>query len=324
MAGMSRVDERMERRIDPGIAAAQRALAGRVTPLDPVTQSPAEMRWLAEAAGALWADGMPVVAHLDTFEMPCPSGPLRARWLDPRTPEGEAGGAIMFLHGGGWSIGSVDTHDRLMRCLAVETGRPVLGIDYRLAPEHPFPAALSDSLGAFAWLVDNADRCNIDPERIAMCGDSSGANLALAVAIERRDGFGPRPRALALFYPCLSPDTSTQSHREFGDGRYGLTTERTAHYWRSYLGESMRDAPPLAAPLRAALAGLPPSYVCLAELDPLADEARQLADRLAAAGVPCALDEWRGAVHGFMQMTRDVPLAREAVTAAAAFIRKHV
>lgn len=319
---MSRADRAVTSAIDPDIVAAQRAVAGLVAPSDPLVQSPQELRRNAERSAALWADGLPALAHVEDLSIPGPGSPLNARWFDPRVEKAGPAPAILFLHGGGWTIGSIDTHDRLMRCLAAATGWPVLGIDFRLAPEHPFPAALDDSLAAFAWLSGRAGQLEVDPARIALVGDSSGGNLALATAITLRDGGTvPPPMALALFYPCLSPTMDSESHRDNGDGRFGLTTERLTWYWRNYWPDQTGEPPPLAAPLGARLEGLPPVYACLAELDPLADDARELANRLAAADVAFTLDSWPGAVHGFMQMTRDVSLARQAVTAAAEFLR---
>jgi acetyl esterase len=318
---MSRADQTMTSLIDPDIVAAQRAVSGLVVPADPLVQSPLELRRNAQRSGALWSDGLPALAHVKELMIPGPDGALRARWFDPRAEQAEPAPCILFLHGGGWTIGSVDTHDRLMRCLAVDTGWPVLGIDFRLAPEHPFPAALDDSLAAFAWLMGSAEQLGVDSACIAIVGDSSGGNLALATAISLRDGGRVPSMALALFYPCLSPRTDSESHRVNGDGRFGLTTERVSNYWRNYWPEQTEEPPPLAALLGARFEGLPPVYVCLAELDPLADDARELAGRLADAHVVFKLDCWPGAVHGFMQMTRDVPLARRAVTAAAEFLR---
>jgi acetyl esterase len=319
---MSRADRAVTSAIDQDIVVAQQALAGLVVPSDPLVQSPQELRRNAEISAALWADGLPEIAHVEDLNIPGPGGALRARWFDPRVEESGHAPAIFFLHGGGWTIGSVDTHDRLMRCLAAATGWPVLGIDFRLAPEHPFPAALDDCLAAFAWLSGRAGQLVVDPARIALVGDSSGGNLALATAISLRDGRKlPPPMALALLYPCLSPSMDSESHRVNGDGRFGLTTERLSWYWRNYWPDQTGVPPTLVAPLGARLEGLPPVYACLAELDPLADDACELADCLATADVAFKLDCWPGAVHGFMQMTRDVPLARQAVTAAAEFLR---
>ncbi len=306
--------------VDPGIVAAQRAIAGRVVPVDPLSQTPEESRRLSEASAVLWTDGRPEVGEVRTLEIEGPGGPLRARWFDPRA-ERTPTGALLFLHGGGWTLGSIDTHDRLMRCLAADTGRPVLGLDYRLSPEHPFPAALEDARSAFAWMAGRADALAIRPERIAVAGDSAGGNIGLALALDHRDRGLPPPCALALLYPCLAPDFETASHLSNGDGRFGLSTSKMRRYWSNYLGTRMDAPPALAAPLRADLGGLGPTFIGYAELDPLADDGRRLAALLTAAGSEASLVCWPGAVHGFLQMTRNVPLARAAVAEVASFLR---
>src|SRR5262249_14712087 len=151
----------------------------------------------------------------------------------------------------------------------------------------------------------------------AIAGDSVGANMALSLALLQRDHRAPD--ALALLYGTYAPEFNTESHRNNGGGAYGLTTERLRWYWAQYLGEA--EATPIAAPPHAELAGLPPTYLCLAEFDPLADDTRALAAKLNAAGVTVELDEWAGAVHGFLQMTRDVALARTAASKVAHFLR---
>lgn len=316
---MSPADERLPE-IDPAIVAAQRALAPRLHPIDPSRHSPAEMRDRSERSAAVWADGLPAVAAVRDLALPGPGGAIRARWLDSRR-DGARAGAILFLHGGGWMIGSVDTHDRVMRSLAAETGCPVLGIDYRLSPEHAFPAALDDARAALAWLRGEAGALGVDAGRIAVAGDSAGANLGLAAALAERDAGGAAPAALALFYACLAPDFDTASHAANGDGRFGLTTERMRYYWSHYLGGPEVEPAPLAAPLRADLRGLPPVFVGYAECDPLADDSVRLAAALAQAGVRHRLACWPGAVHGFLQMSRDVPLAQTALAEAAAWLR---
>jgi acetyl esterase len=309
--------------VDHGILLATARLTGRVPVIDPTSQSPDEMRRLAEASASLWSDGMPAVADVyDEKIMTAAGVVLRARCMMPARTKPT--GAILFMHGGGWTIGSVDTHDRVMRCLASETGVPVIGIDYRLAPEHPFPAALHDTQSALRWLTDQAAGMDIDVSRIALAGDSSGANLALAAALAERDSQDWLPAALALFYGCFAPRFDTNSHRVCGGGQFGLTTQRMRLYWANYLRGTNGQAPALAAPLNMPLDRLPPVYLAVAELDPLADDSRDLARRLREASIPYKIDAWPGAVHGFLQMSRDVELARRAISSAAAFLRPHL
>ncbi len=300
--------------IDPEIRAAQARLAERVPPYDPLALPVAEQRRLAAAVAAFWADGLPELPRVETLSIPGPAGPMRARLYWPAS---QGTGAILYFHGGGWTNGDVDSHDRTMRCLARDSGLMVMGVDYRLAPEHPYPAGLDDCRAAWRWLAAEAPRLGLDPARLAVSGDSAGANLALGVCVAERDAGGPVPAAGALFYGCFAPIFDTDSHRANGDGRFGLSTERMRWYWTNFVGPDHASVPAPAAPLRAALAGLPYLYLALAELDPLADDTRLLAGRLTEAGVPHDLDTWPGAVHGFLQMTRDVAIARAAVAKGA-------
>jgi acetyl esterase len=321
MAAISHNETGHMNEIDPDILKAQSRFAGRVTPINPTTQSPAEMRRLAELSAALWNDGQPALASVTEHEIAGLGGAFRARCY--ATNRSTRSGAILFLHGGGWMFGSVDTHDRVMRCLAVDTKVPVIGIDYRLAPENPFPAALEDCQTAFHWLSDASSSLNIDPKKIAIVGDSAGANLALSTAIAERGAQKLMPAALVLFYGCFAPEFDSESYRQFGDGRFGLTTERVRCYWSNYLDGDLDRTSFLSAPLHAPLDDLPPTYVSFGALDPLADDSRKLADRLGDAGVTYRLDRWPGAVHGFLQMTRDVELARRALAAAVTFLRPY-
>ncbi len=298
----------MPHRIDPEIAAARKAQAAAATPFD-ITKGPiAEARMLANAAAMFFNDGTPEVARVETFDIPGPAGPMRARSF---APSDASPGAVLYLHGGGWCMCNVDTHDALMRRLALESGLEVIGVDFRLAPEHPFPAPLDDALAAFRCLRARYDR-------IGIAGDSAGANLALGVALSERDA---GPCASALFYGCFAPIFDTPSHAANGDGRYGLTTARMAWYWQQFLGGS---DDPRATPLHGDFAGLGPHFLGLADLDCIADDTRMLAERMRAAGVDATLVEWPGAVHGFMQMGRHVALARAAIAQAGAFLKEHV
>ena len=251
--------------------------------------------------------------------IPGPNGDIRGRFYSP-VKAGNSG-AVLFLHGGGWFNCNIDTHERICRCLALESGMIVLAVDYGLAPEQPFPSGLEDSRAAWRWLAAQAADFGIEPARVALAGDSAGANLALALAISERDTAGPVPSLIALAYGCFAPVFDTKSQVAFGDGRFGLPTARMRWYWQNYIGTDLDNPPVLAAPLQADLHGLPPVYLSFGELDILADDSRLLAQRLQAAGVTHLLEGWPGAPHGFMQLTRDSALARAAVSKMAAFLK---
>jgi acetyl esterase len=226
---------------------------------------------------------------------------------------------VIYLHGGGWTFGSVATHDRLMRLLALAADAAVIGVDYRLAPEHPFPAPLEDCLAAIRWVRSRADALEVDQGRIVVAGDSAGANLALASLLALRDAGAPPPRGAALLYGCYSSRLDTPSHVRFGDGSCRLSSAEMGWFWRNYIGPTSAD--PLAEPLHADLSGLPPLYLMLAAVDPLADDTRELARRLADAGVPHEVREYPGVVHGFLQMTARSAAARRALADAGRAIR---
>jgi acetyl esterase len=211
-------------------------------------------------------------------------------------------GVILFVHGGGWTFGSPTTHERFARLIAEATQALVVLADYRLAPEHPAPAAIEDVLAILADLGQVAT-----PEApVVLCGDSAGANIALGAALARP----ARPIALlSLLYGCFAPVFDTASQQQNGDGSYGLSTERMRWYWRNWLGA---DADPRAAPLNADLAGLPRCHLLAAGLDPLRDDSLMLAGQLGHHGVPTRLDLVPGVIHGFLQMTSRLAPAREA------------
>jgi acetyl esterase len=226
------------------------------------------------------------------------------------TPRSDTAGLVLFVHGGGWTFGSPASHDRFARLLARDSGAAVLMPDYRLAPEHPAPAAIDDVLSVIADL-----RAVVPNEtKLILCGDSAGANIALAAALARP----ARPIAmLSLLYGCYAPVFDTGSHQRNGDGRFGLTTARMRWYWNNWLGAA---ADPRAAPLNGDLDGLPPCYLLAAALDPLCDDSLMLADRLTQAGVPFRLDVAPGVVHGFLQMTARLDPAMMAMRMIATAI----
>jgi acetyl esterase len=298
--------------IDAEILAARASQAqASGAPFDITTLPPDEGRRRVDAGAMFFNDGRPELARVEDFEIAGPGGALRLRLYQPPAPR-RAGG-VFYIHGGGWYACSVDTHDRMLRSLALVSRATVVGIDYRLSPEHAYPAALEDCQTGWDWLRAQAAAFGFDGSRIVLAGDSGGANLALALAIRLRDAGRTPPTGLALLYGCFAPIFDTESHRRFGSGRFGLTTARMRWYWNNYLGAASEAPPALATPLRADLAGLPPAYVGVAEADVVTDDSLRLVERMREAGGAAELRMWSGAVHGFLQMTRDAAIARRAV-----------
>ena len=215
--------------------------------------------------------------------------------------------AMLFAHGGGWCLGSLALYDRPCQALANATGRVILSVDYRLAPEYPFPQPLEDVYRALCWVAQQAPQLGIDAMRLAVGGDSAGGNLAAAVALLARDRGGPHIERQLLLYPALSREMTTKSYCEFAEG-YFLTRDAMVFCWQQYLAQR-RD--PGAEPLHAAtLRGLPPATILSCEYDPLRDEAEQYAQRLREAGVPVRCERLPGMVHACIHMLGLTPAAR--------------
>lgn len=292
--------------------AAAPAVDLRAMPLDEARAS-----FVRNQRDWIWAPAP--MAETRELAVPGAAGALAARLHRP-IADGDLP-VVLFVHGGGWTFGSIDTHDGMMRCLALASGCAVLGFDYRLAPEHPFPAPLDDALAVLAHVEAGGLGPGYDRRRLALAGDSAGATLSLGALIARRDAGAPLPAAAALFYGCYAPIFDTPSHARNGDGRYLLRTEMMRWYWSNFLGPAApQEAPGACAPLGADLSGLPPLYLNAAGLDPLLDDTTLLADRLAAAGTRFRLDVFPGVVHGFMRFGRDLSAARAAVAAAGAHL----
>jgi acetyl esterase len=240
-------------------------------------------------------------------------------------PAGDAAGprpVLVYFHGGGWVIGSVETHDHTCRSLANGTGAAVVSVDYRLAPEHPYPAGLHDCLAAVGWVVDNAAELGVDASRLAVGGDSAGGNLAALVAQRARDE-GPPIRFQLLIYPVTDLTLSHGSIDENGEG-YFLTKEAMLWFRECYLGQgdpSDAAVSPLHAPA-AALDGLPPALVITAEYDPLRDEGEAYAAALRAAGVEATAARYDGVIHGFFSMPDNIPEGKVAIDQACEALRR--
>jgi acetyl esterase len=259
------------------------------------------------------------VAHVEDRELDTAAGPIRVRVYTP------VGGdaphpVIAYFHGGGWVIMGIETHDGICRRLANASGAIVVSVEYRLAPEHRFPAALDDCFAATAWLAEHAGEIGGDPARLAVAGDSAGGNLAATVALRARGG-GPRLAAQVLAYPVCDAAQDTASYRDNGDG-YMLTAKDMAWFWDCYLGPDGDPADPFASPLRAPnLTGVAPALVLTAEYDPLRDEGEAYARRLDGSDVPVTLHRFDGMLHGFLGMEALVSEANQAMARVAEFLR---
>jgi acetyl esterase len=236
------------------------------------------------------------------------------------TPKGAAGGprpALMYFHGGGWTVGDLDSMDVACRRLANGSECVVVSVDYRLAPESPFPAALNDAFTATEYVATNPDEFGIDPARLAVGGDSAGGNLAAAVALKARDLGGPPIAFQVLLYPVLDPSCDTPSYREFSEG-CGLTRRSMQIYWTNYFPYLADGIDPLAAPAFVAdLRGLPPALVQTAEFDVLRDEAEAYAERLRAAGVAAECRRYDGLIHGYFHIAGIIDRGAAAIDDAA-------
>jgi acetyl esterase len=277
-----------------------------------------EARRIAERVRAPLTQGGPAMVRTRELQVDTPHGPVRVRVHVPTAAPVHP--ALVYLHGGGWVFFSIDTHDRLMRELAARAGRVVIGVDYALAPEARYPAAREQATAAWRWAHANAAALGLDADRIALAGDSAGANLALATALVLREA-GERPDALLLNYGVFCDDDSTESFTRFDGPGYNLGRDEMRGFWNHYLGPAGDPGDPLAMPLRADLAGLPRSCVVVAECDVLRDDSLAMATRLREAGVPLELQRHPGAVHSFLEAMSFSELAERALADSAAWLR---
>jgi acetyl esterase len=308
--------------VDPQIAFMLQRIAAASGDAPPTERlSPAEARLASAASRPLLNEHAPAVARVEDRALPGGAGPIAARLYDPGTAAPSP--AIVYIHGGGWVLCDLDSHDGICRQLARRTGLKVVSLDYRLAPEHPFPAPVEDCVAAVRWLATHGRDWGLDPGRLVLAGDSAGANLSLATLLALRDA-GERPvRAAALVYGVFAPDHDTPSHLAYGaDDRYFLSTADMEWFWRHYVPAGTDRRTPLAAPLHADLSGLPPLYLTAAEYDCLRHDTEQLAYRLALAGQPHELRLWRGMIHACLHMVGNVPAMEAEIDHMAAFLHR--
>jgi acetyl esterase len=277
-----------------------------------------EARAFIDSFRALAGD-VEAVAHVEDRTVPGPAGDIPVRLYRPAA-DGPLP-LLVFFHGGGWVIGGLESHDGLCRSLANAAGCAVLAVDYRLAPEHRFPAAVDDCYAATSWAVANAAALGADGARVAVGGDSAGGNLTAVVAQLARDRKGPALRFQLLVYPATDAAYDTPSYRENATG-YFLELDGMRWFYDHYLRSDADRADPRTSPLRAAdLHGLPPALVITAEFDPLRDEGEAYAARLREADVPVTLTRYHGMIHGFFGMAPLLDQGKHAVAEAAAALR---
>jgi acetyl esterase len=304
-------------RLDPEVQVLLR-LFGRTSAT--AHRSVAEARATRSREATVFEGERFAVGRTEDLVLPGPGGELRARLYVPEA----AGGALpllVYLHGGGWVVCDLDTHDNLCRFLAREAGVLVLSVDYRLAPEHRFPAAVDDALAAFYLAVERAGDLGADPGAVAVGGDSAGGNLAAAVSRLAVAGGGPVPAFCLAIYPVTDLSAKRASYRLFGEG-YLLTEAQMDWYRDQYLPDESAALDPRASPLLAEdLSGLPPTYVATAGFDPLRDEGEEYATRLRDAGVPVALRRHPGIIHGFANAVGSTRFGRAAMLEAVGALR---
>jgi acetyl esterase len=282
------------------------------------TLPPAELRKMYEGQNTLPFPKQPV-ACVENRRIPGPGGDLPVRIY---TPERDAPGpAVAFFHGGGWVIGSLETHDGTARKLCHATGCVVVSVDYRLAPESGFPAAAEDCLAAARWIAANAGSIGARPGPIAVAGDSAGGNLAAVVSLMARDRGGPEIGFQLLIYPVVDCDFERPSYIENADG-YLLTRDVMRWFWNQYVPEPGDRRNSYVNPLASDdLADLPPALVLTAEFDPLRDEGEAYAAALKAAGVPVTATRYDGMIHGFFSFADFVDAGKRAIAQSAEALR---
>jgi acetyl esterase len=308
--------------VDPDIRAFLNRMAQGAAahpPLDSLGHP--EARKVAEAIRTPWRQGGPEMARTRDLAISTLTGAVRVRIHTPRGAT-EPGPALVYMHGGGWTLFSVDTHDRLMREYAARAGVNVVGVDYSLSPEAKFPRALNEVVSVVDWLQAHGGEAGVDPARIALGGDSAGGNLAVAAAIKLRDeGRGGLIKALLLNYAVFEHGCSERMATLYGGERFMLGHEEMDQFWANYLADPADAQDPLAVPALARLEGLPPAFLVIAECDVLAEQDEAMLARLNAAGVEATGTVYPGATHSFLEAVSIAPLAERAIQDGADWVR---
>jgi len=303
--------------VDPYIQMMLQQMAFR-----PFPSSIQEMRSAEGSSLAAMPIRPVVIGEVRDLTVPGPASQLPARLYQPL---GDGPFPLtVFFHGGGFAVGNIASHDSLCRELCVSSGSAVLSVEYRLAPEAPFPAPGDDCYAAYLWAAEHAAELNADPARLAVAGDSAGGNLAIVVTLRCRDEGGPMPKAQLLIYPATDFVTETASRQANSKG-YFLTGDMMRMFGEAYISDPTHAAHPHASPLLSAqLHGLPPALVMTAEFDPLRDEGEGYYQALLKAGNRAEYLPGPGMVHGYANMTGFVPAAAALVDQGAAWLKREL
>ena len=292
-----------------------RAIVDQLAGLPPLaTMTPTEARGRPEPLAA----APEAVGAVTARAIPGPGGPLAIRIYRPKDG---LKAALVYFHGGGWVLGSLDTADATCRALTNRSRCIVISIGYRLAPEHKFPAAVDDAYAAVRWVADNAADLRVDLARIAVGGSSAGGGLAAAVALIARDRGGPKIAFQLLTVPVTELSSRAASHREFAEG-YGLTSADMAWFGGHYVRTEADADEPYASVLRADLHDMPPAFVITAECDPLRDDGEAYAEKLRKLGIAARYKRYPGMFHGFTSFPSLLPEASEAFEDAGKALRE--
>ena len=306
--------------VDPELVAAGQLLQSRGFVAPDRTQAPlSEVRAAVDRIGAFLGEGSVPLRRERDVSLPGPHGQVPCRLYLP--DDAEKPPLIVYAHGGGFMQGSLPSWDAMLRELVRQSGVAALSVDYKLSPEHRFPVAFEEMLAMLRLAAREGSEFGIDPTRLAVVGDSAGANLALAAALAARDAGERALRFQLLIYGCFSTDTESASWQRFGQGA-GLSQTQMRWIWETYLERPEQQKDWRAAPMLADLAGLPPAHLIVGNLDPLLDDSHQLAARLQEAGVTFELKVYEGLNHGFIRYGRLIAAARRAVGDCAAALRR--
>ena len=279
-----------------------------------------QQRLWAEEARTPWRQGGPAMLETRDLELPTRHGPVRARLHRPG--RGSLPG-LVYLHGGGWTLVSIDTHDRVMREYAARAGCCVVGVDYALSPERKFPVALEQVADVVTHLATQGGQLGIDAGRIAIGGDSAGGNLSVATCLLLREQESELPVcAMLLNYGAFVSQCSDNACRRFGGPEYMLGCEEMIGYWRNYMRSDEDATNPLVCPLLASLEGLPPAFLAIAECDVLAEQNLEMARRLQEAGVPVRRVVYPGASHSFIEAVSIAAVSDRALGEASGWLRE--